>query len=229
MADFEGWLEKAGGITGKTNQKRYFVLKGAALYYYKDKPANDTAKEQGILELAGTTFGDFGMGSSWSISGGKLKKTYTLTAADQEERSTWIDKLTPAREEKAPNEEKAPPAMTQKHEDFMDAASGGDLDVLNNLYVEIGDLNFKDKYGCTACHNAADRGKLQALQWLHGKGADLNAKDNYGETPCDKASGEVKKWLQDITAKGNDGKPEAKVDSPSFFCARIPPFSWKKR
>ena len=95
MAEIEGWLQKAGGMNGKSNQKRYFVLKGPALYYYKDKPASDAAKEQGSMDLADTTIEEKG-NNAWSIFGGKLTKTYVLTAANEAERDEWLGKMRPA-------------------------------------------------------------------------------------------------------------------------------------
>eukprot|EP00996_Jenningsia_fusiforme_P002126 NODE_2968_length_1078_cov_12.304179_g2722_i0.p1 GENE.NODE_2968_length_1078_cov_12.304179_g2722_i0~~NODE_2968_length_1078_cov_12.304179_g2722_i0.p1 ORF type:complete len:158 (+),score=19.23 NODE_2968_length_1078_cov_12.304179_g2722_i0:76-549(+) len=50
-----GWMNKRGGLGGRQYQKRWFVLEGTTLRYYKDQASKE---EQGSIDLRGATIND---------------------------------------------------------------------------------------------------------------------------------------------------------------------------
>ena len=91
--DFAGVLQKTGGKLIKSNQTRYFELRGETLYYFKSKPSA-TDEPQGSVDLHSTKIVDNPKERfSFQITGPALPKTYTLLAATEEEKKQWMQKL----------------------------------------------------------------------------------------------------------------------------------------
>lgn len=91
--DHAGYLQKSGGKLIKTNQTRYFELRGTNLYYFKSKPA---AGEEplGCIDLNRAVIMDNPKERfSWSISGPHLAKQYVLLAPSDSEKNFWMQKL----------------------------------------------------------------------------------------------------------------------------------------
>eukprot|EP00727_Mastigamoeba_balamuthi_P014477 m51a1_g9654 hypothetical protein (206) ;mRNA; f:1192652-1193515 len=93
--DKEGWCTKQGGSV-KTWKKRWFVLSGNRLYYFKSKT---DAEERGYIELAGTSRVKDVSGSvknhSWLFSIEALSKkgarTFLVSPGSLQEVSDWVD------------------------------------------------------------------------------------------------------------------------------------------
>eukprot|EP01060_Flectonema_neradi_P022691 TRINITY_DN30924_c0_g1_i1.p1 TRINITY_DN30924_c0_g1~~TRINITY_DN30924_c0_g1_i1.p1 ORF type:complete len:980 (+),score=251.45 TRINITY_DN30924_c0_g1_i1:50-2941(+) len=79
----EGNLKKLGGMGGRTQQTRWFELKGQGLRYYSESPrgAVDLSRPVEITE-EGT--------DSFTITGDHLPHPYTLIASDESEKQRWI-------------------------------------------------------------------------------------------------------------------------------------------
>jgi serine/threonine protein kinase len=92
--DHSGFLQKLGGGLIKQNQVRYFELRGVNLYWYKSKPASPAEESQGSVDLRNTKVTDNPKERfSFTISGPNMTKQYVLFASSEEEKRTWMHKL----------------------------------------------------------------------------------------------------------------------------------------
>jgi len=66
---------------------------------------------------------------------------------------------------------------------LCECAINGDLEKINLLIADGGDVNMVNRAGVTPLHFAADRGHKEVVQLLISKGADVNAASKYGITP----------------------------------------------
>jgi hypothetical protein len=90
--EFEGDLQKLGGVLGSKPQKRHFELRGFELYYYKLKDGK--TEEKGVMDLRNTrTVDEPSHPHAWNIIGGHLKRPYTLIAQNEEQKQLWMAKL----------------------------------------------------------------------------------------------------------------------------------------
>lgn len=98
----QGFLEKMGGATGKSWQKRYVVLHDLTLYFYhsgKDKRQRNQIALMGYIVSEATEYSTkkkpaFKLAPGQAPSKGKkLKKIYYFRANSNEERSQWIGAL----------------------------------------------------------------------------------------------------------------------------------------
>lgn len=78
----------------KSNQVRYFELRGTNLYWWKTKPAGPGEDSLGSLDMRNTKVTDNPKERfSWTISGPNMSKQYVLFAASEEEKRVWMHKL----------------------------------------------------------------------------------------------------------------------------------------
>lgn len=66
---------------------------------------------------------------------------------------------------------------------LKEAASSGNLDIVQLLMNASGDLNYRDQDGWSAIHWAAEEGHLETVRLLLDKGAKANAVSSYGTSP----------------------------------------------
>ena len=77
-----------------------------------------------------------------------------------------------------------PPGHCHAENALLDAASAGDLDVVNHLItVHMADVHVTSSVGHTPLHNAAVSGHVSVVSALLAAGADVNATTSAGETP----------------------------------------------
>lgn len=94
--DHAGFLDKSGGKFMARNQTRWFELRGVKLHYYKNKPTNESERENptGTIDLRHTRCVDNPKDKfSWIITGPNLSKNYTLLAGSDEEKKIWVYKM----------------------------------------------------------------------------------------------------------------------------------------
>ena len=97
-ADMSGMLKKAGGGALKRDQDRWFELHGKELYYYKQKPSSGE-QPLGCIPLKDTVCQeDPKRKSAFTLQGPALQKAYTLFAASDDERRTWMEKISTSKE-----------------------------------------------------------------------------------------------------------------------------------
>lgn len=91
--DYAGFLQKAGGKLIKQNQTRYFELRGVMLYYFKSKPSVGD-EPLGCIDLTNVKCVDNPKDRfSWTVTGPSLPKPYTLLAASEGDKQTWLSKI----------------------------------------------------------------------------------------------------------------------------------------
>eukprot|EP01006_Ploeotia_vitrea_P010447 TRINITY_DN27138_c0_g1_i1.p1 TRINITY_DN27138_c0_g1~~TRINITY_DN27138_c0_g1_i1.p1 ORF type:complete len:454 (-),score=29.17 TRINITY_DN27138_c0_g1_i1:1073-2434(-) len=89
--DHQGYLSKEGAGLIKRWSKRWFVLRGHELFYYKDQKDSDSL---GSIDLRHTSVTPTtAKDNSFSVSGSNLPRTYHLAADTPEDRQTWHTKL----------------------------------------------------------------------------------------------------------------------------------------
>ena len=120
VPDHAGFLQKAGGKFIKSNQTRYFELRGLNLYYYKQKPSpGDEAL--GVINLSNTKMVDNPKERfSWMVTGPNLPKTYTLFATSDADKQIWMNKLS------NPNTSSAAGAVKARNIDSDDEGAAGE-------------------------------------------------------------------------------------------------------
>eukprot|EP00698_Gefionella_okellyi_P025917 TRINITY_DN9691_c0_g2_i1.p1 TRINITY_DN9691_c0_g2~~TRINITY_DN9691_c0_g2_i1.p1 ORF type:complete len:1870 (-),score=435.08 TRINITY_DN9691_c0_g2_i1:22-5631(-) len=94
-SEFEGYLEKTGGAN-PAYQKRYFVLVGKTLAYYKTNPATLTAKSkpQGAIELDTVKLDlneDRDFSFQFTMHKGDSKRIMCIAATSAKECRAWLD------------------------------------------------------------------------------------------------------------------------------------------
>ncbi|KAK3573953.1 hypothetical protein QTP86_032994 [Hemibagrus guttatus] len=62
-------------------------------------------------------------------------------------------------------------------EEFLKAATNGNVKVVDKFLEDGGDPNIADELACTAVHWACRGGRVATLKLLQSRGADLNVKD----------------------------------------------------
>jgi len=77
----------------------------------------------------------------------------------------------------------------------LQAAKGGDLDLLRDLIPRLGSVNSAGPQGTTLLHAAAAYGQLGAVRLLVGEGALVRVTNDRGEVPLHMARGEVAELL----------------------------------
>ena len=80
----EGGLKKLGGMGGRSQQQRWFELRGQQLVYYSEQP-------RGVIDLSGgVQIKEEADGEAWTLTGAHLSHPYTLSAASGAERAQWL-------------------------------------------------------------------------------------------------------------------------------------------
>ena len=82
----EGNLKKLGGIGGKTQQTRWFELRGQGLRYYSESP-------RGAVDLSRPIEISDDSNDAFTITGAHLSHPYTLVASDEDEKRKWMSLL----------------------------------------------------------------------------------------------------------------------------------------
>ena len=101
-----------------------------------------------------------------------------------------------------------------------DAATKGQLQVLQHLLSSGADVKEKSNNGDTALHRAARWGHLQVLQHLLSSGADVNTKNKYGYTALHEAAGrEHLQVLQYLLSSGADVNTKNKEGDTALHLA----------
>ena len=75
------------------------------------------------------------------------------------------------------------PSITQENYEFIAAARGENIDLVNKLLDAGSDVNATQGDGATALHWAAHRNNLELVQLLIEAGADVNIANELGATP----------------------------------------------
>ncbi|MFH1197137.1 MAG: ankyrin repeat domain-containing protein [bacterium] len=78
------------------------------------------------------------------------------------------------------------------------AASGGSIEIVNDLISRKIPVNGIDEYGWTPLHYASYFGRAEVVKLLIAKGADVNPKTPLGESPLYLARSEIKTDVADI-------------------------------
>ena len=90
-------------------------------------------------------------------------------------------------------------------ESLHDAAQSGDIEGINLLIAEGGDVNDKDYLGATPLHFAAAAGHAEAVKLLIAAGSKVDARDNGQRTPLAWASDEDRLTVfQALVSRGAD-------------------------
>eukprot|EP01012_Entosiphon_sulcatum_P043639 TRINITY_DN579_c0_g1_i1.p1 TRINITY_DN579_c0_g1~~TRINITY_DN579_c0_g1_i1.p1 ORF type:complete len:884 (-),score=172.09 TRINITY_DN579_c0_g1_i1:30-2681(-) len=88
--NYQGYMNKKGGAFGTSYQKRYFILSGSTLTYFKDKGK----EEVGAIDLKGATItNEPAPKFALSIEGPLVKKKYELTCLTDAEKREWMSQL----------------------------------------------------------------------------------------------------------------------------------------
>lgn len=97
VPEHEGWMTKQGGSV-KSWKRRWFILKGAKLYYFKaNRPETEM---QGLIELTPTTFvkqqPKHGKQQAFAVGSSEMKRVYFMYADQDTESLSWIKSLNAA-------------------------------------------------------------------------------------------------------------------------------------
>ena len=158
-----GFLKKSGGSMMKRDQDRWFELKNKFLCYYKDKPEKRSASEKplGVINLMDTTITeDPKKKLSWTINGPKMNKPYTLFAANEGEKSNWIQKIKESKQSSAT----ATPAVGDAEGDSDDDEPLASPDDFEPLCV-VG----KGSFGIVMQVKKKDSGEIFAMKRMNKK------------------------------------------------------------
>eukprot|EP01012_Entosiphon_sulcatum_P033094 TRINITY_DN41948_c0_g1_i1.p1 TRINITY_DN41948_c0_g1~~TRINITY_DN41948_c0_g1_i1.p1 ORF type:complete len:847 (+),score=139.60 TRINITY_DN41948_c0_g1_i1:24-2564(+) len=91
MSIYEGYINKKGGAFGTSYQRRYFVLIGEELKYFKEKGAKEAS---GTIDLRDTVLETGNPAEfAFAIDGKRLKKKYELACTNKAELDTWLGHL----------------------------------------------------------------------------------------------------------------------------------------
>nr|CCD12967.1 unnamed protein product [Trypanosoma congolense IL3000] len=95
VVDHSGYLQKSSGDFHKTTTTRYFEIRGSKLYYWARKPGKPSEEPINSIDLTDLRVTrDTVNNKSWTIQGERLRKSYTFTADNEEQRDIWIRKMT---------------------------------------------------------------------------------------------------------------------------------------
>ena len=165
--DYAGFLQKEGGKIIKSNQTRYFELRGPSLYYFKNKPqpgdiplGSIDLKTARVLDNPKERF-------SFCISGPQLPKVYTLYATSDAEKIEWIRRL------ENPNlsapGEAVPVATAKKAGESDDEEEGGMVFSAGGKKVSTADFDIltvigKGSFGKVMQVRKRDTGEIFAMK-----------------------------------------------------------------
>lgn len=97
VAEHEGWMTKQGGSV-KSWKRRWFILKGNMLYYFK--ASRPETEMQGVIELTSTSFvkpqPKHGKQQAFAVGSQSQKRVFFMYADQDSESVSWMKSITAA-------------------------------------------------------------------------------------------------------------------------------------
>jgi uncharacterized protein len=139
------------------------------------------------------------------VDPGQSESRWALVEASSERRWEVVQMLVDAGVPIDPD-----PAMKFTDGPLHQAATFGQLDVMERLVALGANINAQQSNGATPLHDSAGMGELAAVRWLLEQGADPNRTDRLGRSPLSRAIDrehvETARFLLDHGASTADGE-----------------------
>jgi len=154
-ADKEGFLTKQGGSI-KTWKRRWFVLKGRKLVYFKTR--NDT-EATGIIELAEDSFvkDEKDKKKRFMFSVGTQRRVFFIVADNEKDMLSWIDSIRRSIEGTGPINTPAPPRHTEQGQGIIPSVHHNPPPSSNGIKPATG-------FTASTSANASPRARLAAAK-----------------------------------------------------------------